>query len=87
MLPDSFVRVLKTLQRLLLDNAIMIVLLILASSLVMWYCKCNNAPIEKMTDFDDAAKKYIDIDKSLVDSRRNHYVVFGKEFKDIPLQK
>jgi hypothetical protein len=81
----SFTNVLKTLQGLLADNAIMIILLVLACSLVMWYCKCNQ--VEKLTDFEVAAKKYIDIDKSLVDSRRNHYQIFGKEFKDIPLQK
>lgn len=81
MLSDSFASALKTLR----SNAIMIILLVLASSLVMWYCKCNDAPIEKLTDFEVAAKKYIDIDKSLVDSRRNHYVIFGKEFKDILL--
>ncbi len=85
MLPESFANVLKTLQGLLVDNAIMIILLVLALSLVMWYCKCNS--IEKLTNFDDVAKKYIDIDKSLIDSRRNHFQIFGKEFKDIPLQK
>jgi hypothetical protein len=83
----SFANVLKTLQVLLADNAITILLLVLACSLVMWYCKCNETPIEKLTDFEKVAKKYIDIDKSLIDSRRNHYQIFGKELKDIPFQK
>jgi len=75
----SFANVLKTLQGLLADNAITILLLVLACALVMWYCKCTQ---ENLTDFEQVAKKYIDIDKSLIDARRNHYQIFGKELKD-----
>ena len=39
--------------------------------------------VEELTNFESAAKQFGDQDDKIRDARKHHYLVFGKEFKDI----
>lgn len=90
----NFQQLLHTSKQLIMANWQMMLLLAAVAIVVMWYCTCEcsqvpavstleNPIVEELTNFELAAKQFGDQDDKIRDARKHHYLVFGKQFKDV----